>query len=149
MNIGRFVLSSLFAGLILNIGEAVLHGLIYSEATATAMKDLGHEITGSAMDTAQLVGITFVQGLLGMLLYYAVQPRWKAGIWTAIRIGLIAWVLSAVYSGVYLSAGFTGLIPANIAWGPVAWEIILYPLAIITGTLIYRERRGQAGEITL
>jgi hypothetical protein len=106
------------------------------------MKNLGHEITGSGWDTAQLVGITFVQGLLGMLLYSAVQPRWKPGIRTAIRVGLITWVLSAVYSGVYLSAGFAGLIPANIAWGPVVWELALYPLAIITGTLIYKERQG-------
>ena len=142
MNKGRLVLAGLLAGLILNIGEALLHGLIYAEATAGVMKSLGHEITGSGMDTAQLVGITFVQGLLGMLLYHAVRPRWKAGIWTAIRVGLIMWVLSAVYSGVYLNAGFAGLIPVNIAWGPVAWELFLYPLAIITGALSYREHQG-------
>lgn len=141
MNIRRFVLAGLLAGLILNIGEAVLHGLIYAEAAATVMKDLGHEITDSGWYTAQLVGITFVQGLLGMLLYYAVQPRWQAGTWTAIRVGLIMWVLSAVYSGVYLNAGFAGLIPVNIAWGPVIWELFLYPLAIITGALIYKERQ--------
>jgi hypothetical protein len=139
MNKGRLILAGLLAGLILNIGEAVLHGLIYAESTATAMKGLGHEITGSGLDTAQLVGITFVQGLIGVLLYCAVQPRWKTGIWTAVRVGLIVWVLSAVYSGVYLSAGFAGLIPANIVWGPVVWELFLYPLAIITGALIYKE----------
>lgn len=139
MNKGRLLLAGLLAGLILNIGEAVLHGVIYAEAAATVMKNLGHEITDSGLDTAQLVGITFVQGLLGMLLYYAVQPRWKPGIWTAICVGLIAWVLSSVYSGVYLSAGFAGLIPADITWGPVVWELFLYPLAIITGALIYKE----------
>ena len=139
MNKGRFILAGLVAGFILNIGEAVLHGVIFADAAAAFMGGLGHEITDSGMDTVQLVGITFAQGVLGMLLYYAVQPRWKSGVWTAIRIGVIAWVLSAVYSGVYLSAGFAGLIPANIAWGPVAFEFILYPLAIVTGSLIYRE----------
>ena len=140
MNTGRLILAGLLAGLILNIGEAVLHGLIYAEAADAAMKDLGHDITDSGMDTAQLIGITFIQGLLGMLLYRTVMPRWKAGTWTAIRVGLIMWVLSAVYSGVYLSAGFAGIFPANITWGPVAMELFLYPLAIITGALIYKER---------
>jgi hypothetical protein len=84
--------------------------------------------------------ITFVQGLAGMLLYAAVQPRWKAGMGTAIRVGLILWMLSAVYSAIYLSAGFSGLIPLGVAWGPVAWELVLYPLAVTAGSFIYKER---------
>jgi hypothetical protein len=32
------------------------------------MKNLGHEILGRGSDTAQLVAVTFAQGLAGMLL---------------------------------------------------------------------------------
>ena len=139
MNKNRLILSGLLAGLILNVGEAVLHGVVFADATAAALRNLGHEIAGSGTDTAQLIVVTFVQGLVGMLLYYAVLPRWQAGIGTAIRVGLIAWVLSAVYSGVYLAAGFAGLFPASIAWGPVVFELVLYPLAFVAGALIYKE----------
>jgi len=140
MNAGRVIAAGLLAGLVLNIGEAALHGALFADATAAAMKNLGHEIVGSGSDTAQLVLITFVQGLVGILVYAAVQPGWKPGIGTAIRVGLMLWVLSAVYSAVYLSAGLAGLIPAGVVWGPVAWELILYPLAISAGSLVYKER---------
>lgn len=137
MNARRVILAGLLAGLILNVGEAALHGALFADATATAMKNLGHEIVGSRFNTAQLVMITFVQGLVGMLLYAVVQPRWAAGIGTAIRVGLILWVLSAVYSAIYLGAGFAGLMPVGVVWGPVAWELILYPLAISAGSLVH------------
>ena len=125
--------------MVLNIGEAVLHGAVFAQATEAAMKNLGHNATGSGADTAQLVLITFVQGLLGLLLYAAVQPRWKPGVATAIRVGLVLWVLSALYSAIYISAGFAGLMPASVVWGPAAWELVLYPLATVVGSLIYRE----------
>jgi hypothetical protein len=140
MNLGRVITAGLLAGLVLNIGEAALHGALFADATAAAMKNLGHEILGRGSDTAQLVVITFAQGLLGMLLYVAVQPRWKVGVGTAIRVGLILWILSAVYSAIYLSAGFSGLMPLGVTWGPVAWELVLYPFAVTAGSFIYKER---------
>ena len=94
--------------------------------------------SGSGM--AQLVLVTFAQGFVGMLIYGAVQPKWNAGLGTAIRVGLILWLLSAVYSAIYLTAGFPGLISDALAWGPVAWEVVLYPLAIVAGSLIYKEK---------
>ena len=140
MNTGRLIAAGLLAGLVLNMGEAALHGAVFADSTAAAMKALGRDIVASGSDTAQLVAITFVQGLLGMLLYAAVQPRWKPGAGTAARIGLILWILSAVYSAVYLSAGLAGLLPLDVAWGPVAYELILYPLAFVAGSLVYKER---------
>ena len=140
MNIGRAIAAGLLAGLVLNIGEAALHGALFADATAAAMKNLGHETAASGSNTVQLVLITFVQGLAGMWLYAAVQPGWKAGIATAIGVGLVLWVLSAVYSAIYLRAGFAGLMPAGVVWGPVAWELMLYPIAIAAGTFVHKER---------
>lgn len=139
MKIGRLLGAGLLAGLVLNIGEAVLHGVLYADATAAAMRSLGHEISGAGADTAKLVGITFVQGVLGMLIYAGVAPRWGAGPATAVRVGLVLWVLSGVYSAVYLTSGFAGLLPPSLLWQPVAWELVLYPLALIAGAALYRE----------
>ena len=140
MKTGRIIATGLLAGLVLNVGEAALHGVLYADATAAAMKALGHEIVFSGTDTAQLVLITFVQGLVGMLLYVLVQPGWKAGMGTAIRVGILLWVLSGVYSAIYLRAGFAGLMPAGVVWGPVAWELLLYPVAIAAGAIAQKER---------
>lgn len=136
----RLIGAGLLAGLILNVGEGLLHGVIFADASTEAMRNLGREMIASNSGMTQLILVTFVQGFLGMVLYAAVLPKWPPGIGTAIRIGLVLWVLSAVYSAIYLTAGFPGLIPADLAWGPVAWELVLYPLAIVAGSLLYKER---------
>ena len=62
MNAGRVIAAGLLAGLVLNIGEAALHGAVLADATAAAMKNLGHKIVGSGSDTAQLVLINAGNG---------------------------------------------------------------------------------------
>ena len=136
----RLIGAGLLAGLVLNIGEALLHGVIFADASTEAMRSLGREMIASGSGMAQLVLVTFAQGFVGMLIYGAVQPKWNAGLGTAIRVGLILWLLSAVYSAIYLTAGFPGLISDALAWGPVGWEVVLYPLAIVAGSLIYKEK---------
>jgi len=137
---GRVIAAGLLAGLVLNVGEAVLHGVIFAAQTAETMKQLGHDIAGSGANTAQLVLITFVQGVLGMVLYSDLTARWGAGAGTAARVGLILWVLSAVYSAVYLGSGFAGLFPGSLVWGPVAYELVLYPVAMMAGRMALRDR---------
>jgi hypothetical protein len=41
VTIGRLVGAGLLAGLVLNVGEAVLHGVVHADATEAAMKGLG------------------------------------------------------------------------------------------------------------
>jgi hypothetical protein len=77
MKLGRVIAAGLLAGLVLNIGEAALHGLVFADATAATLKSLGRDGAGSGFNMAQLVLITFVLGIVGMVLYVAVQPRWK------------------------------------------------------------------------
>ena len=106
---GRVIAAGLVAGLVLNVGEAVLHGVIFAAQTAEAMKQLGHDIAGS-------------------------------GAGTAAGVSLILWALSAGYSAVYLGAGFAGLIPRGRVWGPVAYELVLYPVAMVAGRVALRDQ---------
>ena len=137
---GRVIAAGLLAGLVLNVGEALLHGVIFAAPAAEAMKQLGQDIAGSGADTAQLVLITFVQGVLGMVLYSGVKGQWGAGAGTAARVALILWALSAVYSAVYLGSGFAGLLPRGLVWGPVAYELVLYLVAMAAGRLALRDK---------
>ena len=132
---GRVIAAGLLAGLVLNIGEAVLHGVIFADEATEAMRSLGREIAGSGTDTAQLVLITLIQGVIGMVLYF----QGGRGLPWAIAVGLMLWALSAVYSAVYLHSGFTGVFPSRLIWGPVGYELLLYPLAIVTGRAVLRE----------
>jgi hypothetical protein len=136
----RLIGAGLLAGLVLNIGEGLLHGVIYADASTEAMRNLGREMIASAFGMTQLVLVTFAQGFLGMVIYAAVQPKWGAGLGTAVRVGLALWLLSAVYSAIYLTAGFPGLIPDALAWGVARREAFLYPLAIAAGSLVFKEK---------
>jgi hypothetical protein len=135
----RMISAGLLAGLALNVGEAVLHGVVLADATAEAMTALGRTETGSGVGLAMLIGITFVQGVLGVWLYGLLSRGREKRVATSVCAGLTVWTLSAVYSAVYLSAGLPSLLPAAVVWWPVAWGLVEYPLAIFIGALVYRQ----------
>jgi len=140
MSLKRVVLGGLLAGLVLNVGEAVLHGVVLAAATAEAMEALGRNGASSAVGLSLLIGITFVQGVVGLWLYALLSARGVTRGRAAIVAGLALWVLSAVYSAIYFGAGFPNVLPATVVWWPVVWEVVEYPLAIFVGALVHRAK---------
>jgi hypothetical protein len=141
MSLKRVVLGGLLAGLVLNIGEAVLHGVVLAPATADAMAALGRgAASSSAVGLTLLIGITFVQGIVGLWLYALLSARGVTRVRAAMVAGLALWILSAVYAAIYFGAGFPNVLPAAVVWWPVAWEFVEYPLAIFIGALVHRPR---------
>lgn len=145
MNAVRILVAGLLAGLVLNVGEAVLHGVVLADATVDAMAALGRAEGSSRGGLALLIGVTFVQGVLGVWLYALLSQRRTKRVVAASIAGLVVWVLSAVYAAVYLAAGLPNLLPAALVWWPVVWDLAEYPLAIFVGALAYRERIGNLG----
>ena len=139
MSPSRIVVAGLLAGLVLNVGEAVLHGVVLAPATADAMTALGRTGTSSAAGLTLLIGITFVQGIIGVWLGALLAARGTGRGAAAIAAGLVLWVLSAVYAAIYFGAGLPNVMPAGVVWWPVAWEVVEYPLAIFVGALAYRQ----------
>jgi len=142
MNASRVMLGGLLAGLVMNVGEAALHGGVLAEPTATAMAALGRNEASSAAGLTALIGITFIEGVLGVWLYAMLSQQGIARVPAAVAAGLTVWVLSAVYAAVYLGAGFPNLLPPSVVWLPVVWDLIEFPLAIFIGALVYRESRS-------
>jgi hypothetical protein len=144
MNASRILLGGLLAGLVLNVGEAALHGGVLAEPTASAMAALGRSDASSAAGLTALIGITFIQGVLGVWLYAVFSQQGMARVPAAVTAGLTLWVLSAVYAAIYLGAGFPNLLPPTLVWLPVVWGLVEFPLAIYIGALVYRESRSAA-----
>ncbi|MEO8098988.1 MAG: hypothetical protein ABI811_14900 [Acidobacteriota bacterium] len=136
MNTKRVLASGLLAGLVLNIGEAILHGVVIAEPTEAALQALGHPATGDPLRLTMLILMTFGQGIVGMWVYAAIRGRTKL---TAIIVGNIVWFLSAAYAAIYLDAGFAGVFPANVVWWPVIWGWVEFPLAMLAGAAVYRD----------
>jgi hypothetical protein len=139
INTGRVILGGLLAGLVMNVGEAALHGGVLGEDAAALLKTYGIPMTANPTYLAALIGMTFVLGIAAVWLYAAIRPRFGPGPKTAIVAGLAVWVLAHLWSGVYLGAGFGGLIPSRLSWLPVAWGLVEAPLATLAGAWLYRE----------
>jgi hypothetical protein len=139
MRTGRIIAGGLLAGLILNVGEAALHGAVLATRTEEVYAGLNRTIPGNPVDLTSLIAVTFLQGIIGVWLYAAIRPRLGAGPRTAAAAGMVIWALSALYAAVYLQSGFSGIFPADIVWIPVAWELAEYPLAVVAGAALYRE----------
>lgn len=136
---GRLLLAGLVAGIVLNIGEAALHGGMLAEATRTAYKALNRTASPDPMHLTLLIALTFAQATLMAWLCVILRPRFGSRFQTAARVGLAVWLLSSVYAAVYLSAGFPGILPRNLVWAPVAWQLFEYPLVALAGAATYGE----------
>ena len=94
---------------------------------------------GQAWQLPALVAMTFVLGVASVWLYAAIRPRFGPGATTALAAGLAVWVIAHLWSGVYLGAGFAGLITPRLAWLPVVWGLVEAPLGTLAGAWLYRE----------
>jgi hypothetical protein len=136
INIGRVLLGGLVAGVILNIGEYILNdkvlGARMKEYLAT------HRFAtpgGNAIAVA--VVMTFVLGIVIVLGYVAIRPRFGAGPKTAIIAALFAWFGVYVYPDV-VGAAF-GFVPTSILPIALVWGLVEYSVAALIGAWLYKE----------
>lgn len=140
---GRVLLGGLVAGLVMNVSEFVLHGIVLAPDGARLVEEWGR--AGLSVERASdptllvwLVGVTFLLGLLAVWTYAAIRPRFGAGPGTAVVAGLAVWAMSYLYAGVYVHAGIV-ILPAKLTWLPVAWSLVEVPVATVIGAWLYRE----------
>jgi hypothetical protein len=139
INWTRVLLGGLLAGLIMNASEAALHGGVLGAESLAFFERLGGSTTPNPVYLVSLIVMTFVLGIAAVWLYAAIRPRFGPGAGTAIRAGLAVWVLAHLWSGIYLWAGFAGLIPTKMALLPVAWGLVEAPLGTLAGAWLYKE----------
>jgi hypothetical protein len=136
INFGRAILGGLVAGVVLNIGEWVLNGVILAkQMTEYTTEHKFPQMTGSAIGVA--MAMTFVLGVVMIVGYAAIRSRLGAGPKTAIIAALFAWFGAVVYPNV-IGAAF-GFIPTNVLLLLLGWEIVEYIIAAIAGAWLYKE----------
>ena len=136
INFGRVLLGGLVAGVILNIGEWVLNGYVLHKEMDDFFKRCGFAQPGNKF-LAIAVAITFVLGIVIVLGYAAIRPRFGAGPKTAIIAGLFAWFGVVVYQNV-IATGL-GMVPINLVALVIGWEIVEFSLAALVGAALYKE----------
>ena len=136
INFGRVLLGGIVAGLILNVGEWVLNGIILHDEMQTFFKRCGFPQPGTNFLVIAIV-ITFILGIVIILGYAAIRPRFGPGPKTAIVAALFAWFGVYVYQNV-IGLGL-GMVPMKLVAIALAWGLVEYIIATLIGAALYKE----------
>ena len=143
INWGRVIVGGLAAGVVLNLGEWLLHEVVLADRMEEAASSMGMELpTGS--DIAIFVAMTFVLGILLVWLYAAIRPRYGAGPKAAILAGLFGWILLYAFWFAYNLAW--EIFPQDMVTISTIWGLFELPIAAMIGGWLYKEEaaRGPA-----
>ena len=141
INWGRVIGGGLLAGLVMNISEFLLHGVVLNPEGKALMDQwnrLGLQVSEDPKFLSVLMAITFLLGILALWTYAAIRPRFGPGPKTAIIAGVAVWAMSYLYFGVCEYAAIQ-VIPAKLVWLPVVWGLVEVPVATLIGGWLYRE----------
>jgi hypothetical protein len=135
LNLGRVVLGGIVAGIVIDVWEGIMRGIVFQERGAEVMASLGRP---AEVSTNQLIAFNawgLVVGVLTIWLYAAARPR--LGPKTAVIAGLFVWAL--VFALGVMPIVFTHLLPVNFAAVTVCAEAVMMILAGLAGGALYKE----------
>ena len=139
INMQKVIVGGLIAGVVLNVIDTVLYGVVLKEQMATAMAALNKP----AMSNAQIpwfVFLDFVFGVFLVWLYAAMRPRFGAGPGTAVKAGIVAWFAAGLLNTLFMWP--SGITPHNLAIITTIATLIEAPLATVIGAKFYTEEAG-------
>ena len=136
INYGRVILGGLLTGLVLNIGEYLLNEVVFKRQMEEMFARLRVPPPGGSF-IAVAVAITFLLGILIVLVYAMIRPRYGPGVKTAMCAASVIWFCVYFYCGI-LNAALFGLTLGFVIIGMV-WGLVEYVLAAIAGAWLYRE----------
>lgn len=136
INMARVVVGGLLAGLIINVGEYLLNGVIIAEQLTAMLQRMNlPAIAGSTI--AVFVVMSFLLGVAAVWLYAAIRPRYGAGPKTALCAGAAVWFLAYLYPAIGVTA--MGISPVNLTALTMVWGLIELLVATVAGAWLYKE----------
>ena len=139
INVGRVVGGGLLAGLVLNVQDFLVHGVMLKADWEQAMTALGKPGAMNDQAVAVFVVIDFLIGIWALWLYAAMRPRFGPGPRTAVIAGLTAWVVFALFT---VSQMPMGLFSTKLLLLPLAIALVIAPLAVAAGAYVYKEEEA-------
>ncbi len=136
VNWARVILGGLVAGVIINVFEYLLNGVILATEMQAAVAAMGRQVGGGA--TALFTVWGFLVGIFAVWLYAAIRPRFGAGRATALRAGGAAWFLGYLLSAATPLA--LNLFPVRLLVIGLVVGLVEVSLGTLAGAWIYREQ---------
>jgi len=137
INLSRVVLGGLLAGVVINLVEGVMNGVVFGKQWAEVMTGLGKSATPSVKQIIALNLWGFALGILTVWIYAAIRPRFGAGPKTAMCAGLTAWALAQAM-GTAIPV-FFHIYNVGLALSAVTVELVEMLVAGVVGAYLYKE----------
>ena len=145
INWGRVILGGLVAGMLINVVEFLLNGVVLAKAWEVAMLALGRPpIVGSYIAVFFIWSFMlwgFLIGIFAVWLYAAILPRYGAGPKTALYVGAFVWGLGYLLTSV--APFLLNLYPRRIFGIGLTVGLLEILLATLIGAWLYREPKGS------
>jgi hypothetical protein len=136
INAGRVLLGGFVAGIIVNVFEFVLNGVLLADQWPHVMASINRPPIGMN-DVIAFNIIGFVYGIVAVWTYAAIRPRFGAGVKTAIYAGALTWVTAYVIATT--TPVIMGVFSLRMACVLVAVGLIEIVVATIVGAWLYKE----------
>lgn len=136
INLKGVIIGGLVAGVVLNIVDFLLFGVVLKDEMAAMMQAMGKP----PMASSTMIWFVFLDFLFGIFLvwvYAAIRPRFGAGPGTAIKAGLLVWVVAGLFHALFEAP--MGMMPQNTMIMVTLVALVQQPLAAVVGAKFYTE----------
>ncbi len=143
INWNGVILGGILAGIIIDVGEFVLHGVVLGPQWREVMEALGRPLqeTVGSMVFYVLLGLAY--GMLAVWLYAAIRPRYGAGPRTALYAGVGVWLLAYLLPTLVWMP--TGLFPGRLLRIALLGGLAEILVATLAGAWLYKEQEKASG----
>ena len=136
INLGRVILGGFVAGVIINVFEFVLNGIVLADQWTRVMAAINRPDFG--MHDIVVFNITgFVIGIVAVWTYAAIRPRFGAGVMTGVYAGLLTWVTA--YALANVTPVVMGVYSLHMALVLVLVGVVEIVVATVVGAWLYKE----------
>jgi hypothetical protein len=143
INWNRVLLGGVVAGLIIDVVQWVLNGVVLRVQWQEAMQALGRPIHETPDRMMLYVALGVMYGIVAVALYAAVRPRFGAGPMTALYAAVLVWVLGYVLPTVSWMP--MGLFSAGLMTSATIGGLVGVVAATVAGAWLYQESPSGAG----
>ncbi len=136
INLGRVILGGLLAGVVIDIFEFVLNGMVLAEQWKSIMGAMNLPLMGQT-EIIWFNALGFVLGIIAVWTYAAIRPRFGAGAKTAVFAGVLTWLTACLYGNAMST--IIGMFPMHLTLTLAGVGLVELIVATIAGAWLYKE----------
>ena len=143
INWNGVILGGILAGIIIDVGEFLLHGVLLGAEWREVMEALGRPLQETVGNIFFYVLLGFGYGMLAVWLYAAIRPRYGAGPRTALYAGVGVWLLGYLLPTLVWVP--TELFPGRLLRIALLGGLAEILVATLAGAWLYKEQEMASG----